>query len=90
MNSHRRAILQLVAMGRVTPGQAERLLIALNDDRETLWALAACIAISGLAQIHLSQLLPELLHVAQSIMPGSVISLHHALSLATRLFGGML
>ena len=85
MNSHRRAILQLVAMGRVTAAEAERLLIAWNDGRETLWALAACIAVSLLAELHLSQLLPALFRIAQSIMPGSFISLHHALSLIAKI-----
>jgi hypothetical protein len=89
MNNHRRAILQLVAMGRVTPAQAERLLLAVDDGREILWPLAACVA-ACLAQINLRELLPRLAHTAHALLPGSLLSLQHALSLLTHLFGGVL
>jgi hypothetical protein len=69
MNNHRRAVLQLVAMGRVTPAQAERLLMALSEGQPTLWALVACIVVLLLTQLHLHQLLPSLLHAAQSLLP---------------------
>ena len=83
MNNHRRAILQLVAMGRVTAAEAERLLIASDHVQETIWALIACVAIACLAVRHLDQLLPGLLHIAQSLKHGNFISLHRALSLIT-------
>jgi hypothetical protein len=85
MNNHRRAVLQLVAMGRVTAAEAERLLLALNEGRQNLWALVACIAVLLLTQIHLPQLLPGPLHAAQSLLPWGPQSLHHALSLITRI-----
>jgi hypothetical protein len=85
MNNHRRAVLQLVAMGRVTPAQAERLLMALNEGQQTLGALVACIAILLLTQFRLPQLLPGLLHTAQALLPWSPESLHHALSLITQI-----
>ena len=48
MNTDRRAILSLVATGRITASEAERLLVAWNDSRETVWILAAepgvCVA----------------------------------------------
>jgi hypothetical protein len=90
MNNHRRAILQLVAMGRVTVAEAERLLIASDHVQEILWTLIACIAPVCLAPHHLRQWLPHLHHIAQSLMSRSLIALHPALSLVTRLFGGML
>lgn len=37
MNTNRRTILHQVALGRITPIEAERLLIAWNDGRENLW-----------------------------------------------------
>jgi hypothetical protein len=83
MNNHRRAILQLVAMGRITPAQAERLLMAVNEGQQAVWALAACVAVSPFAQLH--QLLPGLLQIAHSLMPVSHGSLHHAHSLITRI-----
>jgi hypothetical protein len=90
MNSHRRAILQLLALGRVTPAQAERLLAAVNEGRETLWVLAAALVLACIAHIHLSQFVPGLIHIAQSVLPESLLSLHRALSLAAHLSGGML
>ncbi len=90
MHTDRRAILQLVAMGRITSAEAERLLIACNDERETLSVLAVCVAVACLAQLHLGRLVTDLLHAAHSFIPGSLLSLHHALSLVARLFGGML
>ena len=41
MSSDRRAILALIAMGRITPAEAERLLSAWNECRETAWILVA-------------------------------------------------
>jgi hypothetical protein len=82
MNSDRRAILALVAMGRVTPGQAERLIAAWNDSRETEWILAASLAFAVLAQLHVHELVPGLVHFLDAI--------HHALSSITDLIGGLL
>jgi len=90
MNSHRRAILQLLVLGRVTPAQAERLLAVLNEGRETCWVLAAALVLACIAHFHLSRLLPGLIHIAQSVLPESLLSLDRALSLATHLCGGML
>jgi hypothetical protein len=82
MNSDRRAILALVAMGRITPGQAERLIAAWNDSRETAWILAACLAFAVLAQLHLHELVPGLMHFFEAI--------HRTLSPITDLMGGLL
>lgn len=90
MNSHRRSILQLVAMGRVTAAEAERLLIASDHVQETLWTLIACMALVCLVPHSLRQWLPHLQHIAHSLISRSLIALHPELSLVTRLFGGML
>ncbi len=60
MNTNRRTILHQVALGRITPIEAERLLIAWNDGRENLWALFACVLISLSVQFRPHQWLPEL------------------------------
>ena len=44
MRNDRRAILSLVAIGRITPSEAERLLIACNTGRDGFWIFAACVA----------------------------------------------
>jgi hypothetical protein len=90
MPNDRRTILSLVALGRISPAEAERLLIALNQGREGFWVCAACIAIVLLAQIDPNQALPGLVHLAQSLLSGRIIPLHHALAVVGRLFGGTL
>ena len=82
MNSDRRAILALIAMGRITPGQAERLIAVWNDGRETGWILAACLGFAVLAQSRAHELAPGLMHFVEAI--------HRALSPITDLMGGLL
>ena len=43
MKKERQAILSLVAMGRITPWEAERLLAAWNSAREEVWVIGACV-----------------------------------------------
>ena len=63
MNTDRRAILALIAMGRITPAEAERLLAAWNEGRETAWILAASVAFVLQAQLHLHELVPMINHL---------------------------
>lgn len=63
MNTDRRTILALIAMGRITPAEAERLLAAWNESRETAWILAASVGFALLAQLHLHDLVPMLNHL---------------------------
>ena len=44
MQTDRRTILSLVASGRITSAEAERLLVLSNERTETIWTLAACLA----------------------------------------------
>ncbi len=62
MNTDRRAILSLVANGRITAAEAERLLAAWSDSRETAWVLIICLVYACLAQLHLHELVPGLVH----------------------------
>ena len=79
MQWERKAILSLVALGRITPREAERLLAAWNSGREEVWVVGACVVAS------VAQLLPEVARVAQ-LFPG----IHHAVSAITLWMGGML
>jgi len=88
MRKHRRIILGLVALGRITPAEAERLLVAGNTGREGLWVLWIIVALlmfSLLTQLDPRHVLPQLAHVAHALLP--VLTQHHALAL--RLMGGM-
>ena len=89
MNTDRRAILSLVATGRITASEAERLLVAWNDSRETLWILALSLAFAWLAQIHLREFLPMLMHFFSAQIPALAESARHAFSPFTDLLGGL-
>ncbi|HEY2859150.1 MAG TPA: hypothetical protein VGJ21_12090 [Terracidiphilus sp.] len=52
MASERRTILALVAAGRITAGEAERLLRAWNEELEFVAVGALCLIV-WLAQLHL-------------------------------------
>ncbi len=90
MNTDRRAILSLVATGRITAIEAERLLAAWNDSRETAWILAFGLAFACLAQLHLRELLPMLMHFFNAPVLALAEAVHHALSPITDLLGGLL
>ena len=81
---HRQAILSLLVLGRITPREAERLLVAWNAGREEIWLIGACIAICAI------QTLSPLSRVAQTFLPGGLPALHHALSAITYGIGGTL
>ena len=86
MGNDRRAILSLVALGRITPSEAERLLIACNAGRDGFWIFAACVAATLFALVP-RQGLAALLHVSRFLLAGT--SLHQALSFIQHLSGGI-
>ena len=88
MHTDRRTILFLVAVGRITPAEAERLLLAWNEGREILWALGVCMVVTVLAHAHPDALLPDLLHLVHPLR-GNSDSARCALSLVNRLLGGV-
>jgi len=90
MNTDRRVILSLVAMGRITAAEAERLLAAWNDSRETAWILALSLAFACVAQLHLRELLPILMHFFNARTPALAEVVNHAVSPITELLGGLL
>ena len=70
MNRERQVILSLVALGRITPREAERLLAVWNAGREEFWVLAACLAACA------AQFLPDIAGLAHTLLP----ALHHAVA----------
>ncbi len=83
MNTDRRVILSLVAIGRITAAEAERLLAAWNEGRETAWIVGFCLAFGCLAQLHLREVLPMLMHFCSAQLPALAEAAHHALSTIT-------
>ena len=51
MSTERQAIVGLVAAGRITASEAERLLRTFNDGREGFWIVLACLIVC-IAQVH--------------------------------------
>jgi hypothetical protein len=86
MNADRRAILALIAMGRITPVEAERLLAAWNESRETAWILMASFAFAVLTQIHVHELIAMLMHFFSTQIP----ALAQLLTPLTQGIGGLL
>lgn len=80
MTSDRHAILALIATGRITPAEAERLLAACNESRETLWIIALALAFAFMAQLHLGELVPMLLHFFNAQIPALAEALRHPIS----------
>jgi hypothetical protein len=87
MNADRKAIFQLLAAGRIDPAQAERLIAVFAAHHEDLWAIAACAAIVGLAQIQFFA--PGIVHLLRAGLSGAVPALHHALKSFALCFGGL-
>jgi hypothetical protein len=52
MSSDRSAVLQLVALGRMTAADAERLLAVWGAERENHWMVFACMAMATVATLH--------------------------------------
>jgi len=84
MQRERQAILSLIALDRITPREAERMLIIANTGREELWVMAACAA-AGVAQF-----LPTLPRLAHAILSAGLPGLHHAVMAITYWMGGVL
>jgi hypothetical protein len=90
MDRDRSTILALVACGRITASEAERLLAAWNESRETAWILLLCLAFACLAQFHLRDLLPALSHFINAQVPALAEAVHHAFWPINEFLGGLL
>jgi hypothetical protein len=87
--NNRKAIFSLIAMGRITPAQAERLLAVSSESGETLLALAAYIIALLLMQTNAHGLSSAISHPLRSLHPAVTMALHSAQHIVTQLFGGI-
>jgi len=86
----RRAIFSLIATGRITPAQAERLLAIANERTEALLALVLCVGALFLMQISRHNILPEMLHFFRSLIPAAAAALNNAQNAVNQMLGGLL
>ena len=84
MKREREAILSLVALGRITPREAERLLAAWNAGREELWAIGVGAAVC------VAQCLPAVERLMHTLLPGGVAGLLHVVTAMMYGMGGVL
>jgi hypothetical protein len=89
MNTDRQAILSLVAMGRITPREAERLLAVWPDGDEAILRLALCLAFAALALPGLKEMFTEFTHTLVALMPALLGTAHHTLACVTHWLGGI-
>jgi hypothetical protein len=87
MQNDRRAILALVAAGRISAMEAERLLRVWNDAREELWILAVCLLLC-VAHIHYQPPWEGLIHFIGGLAREAFTTGYAALSLLTKGMGG--
>jgi len=93
MFSNRRAILSLVAHGRISAAEAERLIAVCSGDREAWWMLAGCALCAGLIQFHaLCGIQPHtvgaMTQLLRAAIVGSTRELHYVISHIATLLGG--
>ena len=81
MHTDRSSILSLVAMGRITPREAERLLAVWRDGDETVLRLALCLAFAGLALPYVESTMAAIGHALITFLP--------TIARALLLIGGM-
>jgi len=83
MKDGRRGILAMVAAGRITAGEAERLIVAWNEGREGGW-----IALAVVAACAIQANWPWAVHLLHSLVGAWPRALHEAVWMVTKGMGG--
>jgi hypothetical protein len=87
MYTNRRAILSLVALRRITPAEAERLIAACSCESEAWWLLAGCALCAGIWQLE-PHAFAGMLHLFRPVINGVIPALHHAIATIGMILGG--
>ena len=88
MITERRAILSLIALGRITAAEAERLFAAWEDAREWLWIALGSVAACLLGS-HPHLRLEDLGGLVHHFVDQGTKLLHNAASFGFKKVGGM-
>ncbi len=78
MTDSRKQILGMVAAGRITATEAERLLLLWSEERESRWIFGACAAPAAMNFLH-----------AVWVQVVAMGGLHHVAGLVAQFLGGM-
>lgn len=87
MQSNSRDLLHLIAIGRLTPAEAERLIVAWNEGRELRFLLTAAVVFAAICQFHPGGLLADSVHTLNAFLTDSLATLHAISSTITHLLG---
>lgn len=88
MRYERRLVLSLIAMGRISAAEAERLIAAWSAEREVLWIAAAGVALCA-AQAILHGQISAIGHLVHALAPGWTAALHGAAATIVNGVGGL-
>ncbi len=83
MNTDRRILLSLIATGRITPREAERLLAFWLSEDDFILRAAVCLAVIWLLLPHLCMLCTGYTRVLASLLHGVFFSAHRVLACFT-------
>ena len=86
MREERRAILSLIAAGRISASEAERLMAAWSADREALWLVVAGLALVVAQGVFHG---PAIGHLAHALAPAVNWVAQHTIAMIGKGFGGM-
>lgn len=89
MNRDRRVILSLMAVGRITPREAERLLAVAGNGDEAVLRLGILLAMAWLVLPQIQQVFTALARVFSAWVPG-IAAAHHGLAWISFWAGGVL
>ncbi len=89
MNTDRRAILSLIAMGRITPREAERLLVVSSGRDEATVRLVLLLAALWFLVPHAPQVITGLSHAMDAIVLWACTIGRHAVALALDVWTGI-
>jgi hypothetical protein len=90
MSSDRQTILYLVAVGRITPREAERLMAMWPGEDDFILRMAVCCAILWALLPHFRQLFEGCAKECAVLFPYIVLTLNHALACVMTGPGGLL
>jgi fumarate reductase subunit D len=90
MNTDRRAILSLIAMGRITPREAERLLAILSDWDDAIVRVAVVCAVAWMVVPHVHHGLMGVSQAFDVVSTRLFAAGHHVLTSVSNVFEGAL